>query len=259
MATNEGVHSVIHTIRVLEQFENGEGLSASEISQRVGIPRATTYRILKTLILHQILVQGSDKKYRLTLRLMELGQAALAIPTLQYIVQPFLVSIVETTEETGHFSILDGYHVGYVAKHESPHPFRMLSHVGWRGPLHATASGKIFLAHSNEDFIRSVCDRGLETYTDRTITDPLALKQELQKIRTAKFAVDDEELSEGLMCISVPVLLGQNRIGALSVSGPKQRIAQKWTNDEIVNVLREESERITDKLTLDKHQPSKEI
>src|SRR5579875_988067 len=143
MSTNEGVHSIVHAIRILEQFHCGEGLSASELSQRVGIPRATVHRILKTLVLHQILIQGADKKYRLTLRLLEMGSAALSIPSLQEVVDPFLVSLVEATEETAHFSILDGYHVGYIAKKESPHPFRMLSHVGWRGPLHATASGKV--------------------------------------------------------------------------------------------------------------------
>jgi DNA-binding IclR family transcriptional regulator len=171
MTTHEGVHSVVHTIRILEQFQSGEGLSASELSQRVGIPRATVHRILKTLVLHQILRQNNDKKYRLTLRLMELGNAALAIPSLQQLVDPFLTALVEATEETAHFSILDGYQVGYIAKKESPHQFRMLSHIGWRGPLHATASGKTLLSFSDENFIQSVIERPLLACTDHTITD----------------------------------------------------------------------------------------
>ncbi|WP_047153979.1 IclR family transcriptional regulator [Aneurinibacillus tyrosinisolvens] len=252
MSSTEGVHSVVHAIRILEQFQNGEGLNATEISQRIGIPRATTYRILKTLILHHILIQGSDKKYRLTLRLMELGNAALAIPSLQQVVDPFLVSLVEETEETAHFSILDGYHVGYIAKKESPHPFRMLSYVGWRGPLHATASGKVLLAYSDEGVIESVLNRPLQAYTQNTITDPFTLKRELQKIRSFKFASEDEELSEGLACISVPVFLSENQIGALSVSGPKERITHKVSKEEIVNLLHQRSKSITDILNYGK-------
>lgn len=248
MTSNEGVNSVVHAIRILDQFQSGEGLSVSEISKRIGIPRATTYRLLNTFILHQILLKGEDKKYRLTLRLMELGQAALSIPTLQQIVDPFLAELTDITGETGHFSILDGYHVGYIAKKESSSPFRMLSYIGWRGPLHATASGKILLAYSNSDYIEKVLTQKLPAFTTKTITDPVRLKREIEKVRKEKYAVDDEELSEGLLCISVPVELGKNQMAAISISGPKQRILQNNALEDILNILHEKSKCISDKL-----------
>ncbi|MBP1083959.1 MULTISPECIES: IclR family transcriptional regulator [Bacillus] len=247
MPVTEGVNSVVHAIRILEQFKNGAGLSAGEISKLTGIPRATVYRLLKTLSLQQIVRQGDDKKYRLTLRLMELGNAALAIPSLQQTVYPFLVSLSDITGETGHFSVLDGYHVGYIAKKESPHPFRMLSYIGWRGPLHATAAGKMLLSYSNSDFIDSVLDQKLHQYTSHTITDPDRLRQEIENIRSSKYAIDDEELSEGLLCFSVPVFFEEKAIGSLSVSGPKQRLLQK-TTDEFIEILNQKSEGITKKL-----------
>ncbi len=247
MTTNEGIHSVVHTIRILEQFQNGEGLSASDLAQRVGIPRATVHRILKTLVLHQILRQDNDKKYRLTLRLMKLGNAALSTPSLQQLVNPLLNSLVDATQETAHFSVLDGYQVGYVAKQESPHQFRMLSYVGWRGPLHATASGKVLLSFSDEELIHSVLEKPLEAYTDHTITDPLTLRQEIQGIRTNKYAEEDEELSDGLTCIAVPVVLTNRQIGALSVSGPKHRMKQ-LDKAKIVDLLHQMSDEITKKL-----------
>ncbi|UOF91137.1 IclR family transcriptional regulator C-terminal domain-containing protein [Fodinisporobacter ferrooxydans] len=118
--------------------------------------------------------------------------------------------------------------------------------------MHATASGKILLSYSSEDFVDSVLTRELPAFTERTITDPITLRQELSKIRSAEFAVDDEELSVGLMCISVPVFFGEGQIGALSVSGPKQRITQKLTIAEIVRTLRHKSECITEKLRFGK-------
>jgi DNA-binding IclR family transcriptional regulator len=247
MNNQEGVHSVVHAIRILEQFQNGEGISASQLSQSIGVPRATVYRILKTLVLHGILRQDPDKKYRLTLRLLELGNAALTISSLQQMVEPFLVKFVEETEETAHFSIIDGYNVGYIAKRESPHPFRMLSHVGWRGPLHATASGKVLLSFSDKDFIQSVIDKPLEEFTASTITDPSLLKQELQKIKDRKYAEENEELSEGLACIAVPVFLKVKQVAALSVSGPKHRM-EKFSKEKLVELLHETSKQITDKM-----------
>ncbi|USG65662.1 IclR family transcriptional regulator [Brevibacillus ruminantium] len=247
MNTQETVNSVVHAIKLLEQFHNGEGLRASEISKRIGVPRATTYRLLKTLMAHQLVIQGEDKKYRLTLRLLELGNAALSIPNLQQIVAPFLIELAELTGETGHFSIVDGYHVGYIAKKDSPNPFRMLSHVGWRGPLHATASGKILLAHAKSEYVDHVIGRGLEAFTANTITDPVQMKQEIANARENGFAIDDEEQSEGLLCHAVPVSLGE-QIGALSVSGLKSRILQRLTQAEIISILQEKSMQITQKL-----------
>ncbi len=247
MNNQEGVHSVVHAIRILEQFQNGEGISASELSQKVGIPRATVYRIVKTLVLHGILRQDPDKKFRLTLRLLELGNAALTLPSLQQTVEPFLVKLVEKTEETVHFSIIDGYHVGYISKQESPHPFRMLSHVGWRGPLHATASGKALLSYSDEDFIQSVIDQPLKAFTESTITEPSLLKKELQKIKNRKYAEENEELSEGLSCIAVPVFLKEKQLAALSVSGPKHRM-EKLNKEKLIELLHETSNQIADKM-----------
>lgn len=240
---NKEIHSVVHAIRLLELFEQGEGLSVTEISRRLEIPRASIYRLLNTLLAHEWIFLGTDKKYHMTLRLLDIGRSALSVPTLQQIVTPFLLSLVSKTKETVHFAVLDGERVGYVAKEESPHPIRMFSHIGWRGPLHATAAGKVLLAYADSLLIDDILSRELQSFTANTKTSPSAVKEELQHIRTVGFATDNEELIEGLLCVAVPVMANSSVFGALSLSGPKDRMA-RHPAAEIAVLMQEESRRI---------------
>ncbi|MFM0472868.1 helix-turn-helix domain-containing protein [Paraburkholderia strydomiana] len=106
----------------------------SQIAQSLDLPRATVYRLLKTLAQKEWIVQD-DKTYRLSLRLAELfrGAGASAEAVLAEQVTPLLQRLVNETGETAHFAALDGDRVVYLAKVDSPHPIRMFSQVGWRG------------------------------------------------------------------------------------------------------------------------------
>jgi DNA-binding IclR family transcriptional regulator len=226
MASSQtSIHSVSHAIHILELFQTGQALGLSEISRGAGIPRATSHRILTTLVQHELLVRTPERKYRLSLRLFELGSRALAIPTLQQAVYPFLVTLVQQTQETAHFAVLDGEQVGYVAKVESPHPIRMYAQIGWRGPLHATALGKVLLAFSEAAFRQRVLGLPLTAYTAHTLVERDQLEEELQRIRVAGYAMDREELLEGLVCLAVPVMDQTTVYGAISLAGPKGRMA----------------------------------
>lgn len=242
-----GVHSVSHAIRILELFHHGQALGLSEISRGAGIPRATAHRLLKTLAQHELIVRTAESKYRLSLRLLELGSTALATPTLQQEVYPFLVALVQSTQETAHFAVIDGHAVGYVAQVDSPHPIRMYAHIGWRGPLHATAAGKVLLAFSDEAFIRSCLALPLVPYTAQTICDQQELLRELSTIHASGYAVDHEELLEGLLCIAVPVLLQNKPYGAISLAGPKSRM-DALPLQETVTLLQHQCAQFVDQL-----------
>lgn len=139
-------------------------------------------------------------------------------------VMPLLRELTARTGETSHFAVADGSSVTYLAKVDSPHPIRMFSYTGWRGPLHATGVGKALLAHSAKDTIEKVIEAGLPSFTKQTIVDPHALGCDLDQIRDKGFAIDDGELLEGLYCLAVPVLTHDRCVGAVSVSGPRERM-----------------------------------
>ena len=220
------VNSVEHAVRLVELMACSEDvLGVSQMAQSLGLPRATVYRLLKTLIQREWIIQ-EDKTYRLSFRLAGLfnGAGAGAQAALAERVKPLLQSLVNETGETAHFAVLDGDRVVYLAKVDSPHPIRMFSQVGWRGPLHATAVGKVLLASAEAKLLPQICDRALERFTPATIVEKASLQAELAQIRAQGYAVDAEELIAGLTCVAVPVFMGEQVRGAISVAGPTARV-----------------------------------
>lgn len=220
------VNSVEHAIRLVELLAGSAGaLGVSQLAQALDLPRATVYRLLKTLGQREWVIQ-EDKTYRLSFRLAGLFQGAgpRAEAALAERMKPLLHRLVSETGETAHFAALDGDRVVYLAKVDSPHPIRMFSEIGWRGPLHATGVGKVLLASADAKLLSSVCDHGMERFTRKTIVDKAQLQAELAKIRKQGYGLDDEELIDGLTCVAVPVMSAGQVRGAISVAGPTARL-----------------------------------
>lgn len=222
------VNSVEHAIRLVELLAGSkQALGVSQLAQSLELPRATVYRLLKTLAQREWIIQD-DKTYRLSFRLAGLfqGVGAGAEAALAERIAPLLHQLVSETGETAHFAVLDGDRVVYLTKVDSPHPIRMFSEHGWRGPLHATGAGKMLLASAEATLLARVCDAGLERYTARTIVDPAQLQAELARIRKQGYALDAEELIDGLTCVAVPVISAGQVRGAISVAGPTSRLGK---------------------------------
>lgn len=219
------INSVDHALRLIEALYEGQPLSVSSLARRVGLPRPTIYRLLRTLDSHGLLVQDGTS-YRLSLRLLELASATLGVSALQAAAQPVLSDLATRSGETTHFAVLDGDRVGYIAKVESRHPIRMFSHVGWCGPLHATGVGKALLAWSDPSLLARVLAGTLEAFTPHTLTEGPRLAAEIAEIRAAGYAVDREELIDGLVCVAAPVLVRTRLVGAVSLSGPAARMME---------------------------------
>ncbi|WP_429302080.1 IclR family transcriptional regulator [Paraburkholderia sp. GAS199] len=220
------VNSVEHAIRLVELLAgSANGLGVSQIAQSLDLPRATVYRLLKTLAQREWIIQD-DKTYRLSFRLPGLfqGAGAGAEAALAARITPLLHQLVNETGETAHLAALDGDRVVYLAKVDSPHPIRMFSENGWRGPLHATGVGKVLLASTEAKLLSQICDQGLERFTPNTIVKKEQLQAELAQIRKQGYALDAEELIEGLTCVAVPVFSGEAIRGAISVAGPTARL-----------------------------------
>lgn len=221
----QGVNSVDHALRLithLAERASVHGATMAELSEGLGLPRPTLYRLLATLQAHDLVVRV-NKRYRLTLRLAALAQAAFSSSGIQTLCQPYLNELARQTGETTHFAILDGDRAGYIAKVDGAHAIRMTSHVGWRGPLHATAAGKILLAWSSEELRNAFLQGPLERFTACTLTEPEKLRAQIDLIKRQGYALDDQELLEGLVCVAAPVVADGWLVGAVSISGPTIR------------------------------------
>lgn len=212
------ISSVHHAIDVIEFLSEHGPATVTEIAAKTGLPRPTLYRLLRTLEDRGI-TRVDRKRHRLSMRLHELGVRANSVDTLQIQVQPILDRVVAATGLTAHFAILDGDAAVYIARREGVGMMQMTSRVGWRAPLHCTATGKILMSVSG---VPEGLD--LSPQTANTITDYKTLVRDVEQSASRGFSLDDEEMLPGLRCVAVAVSEDSGVIGALSVSGRSDQI-----------------------------------
>lgn len=219
--------------RALDILEvlGGEGSEwmLAELSKRLGVHKSTLHRLLMVLEERRF-VEKSPKngKYRLGLKLFELGSKAVAQLDLREQARPCLEHLVFQTGETAHLCVLDEGEVLYLEKVEAPRTMRVPSIVGRRYPAHCGSAGKALLAFLPENELDEIIKRhGLRAFTRNTITTPAQLKEELRLVRERGYAVDNEEFEEGLRCIGAPVRDYSGKVVAsISIAGPAFRLTQ---------------------------------
>jgi IclR family transcriptional regulator, KDG regulon repressor len=223
-----GAQVIDRVIDILETFARvGPELGVSEISRALGLKKATAHRLLSSLRRRGIVAQDpTTRRYRLGLKLWELG----ALATLQvdwvHRVKPHLERLTQMTGETAHLAILSDGQILYVEKVESSHSLRMPSQVGRRNPVHCTGVGKAQIAWLPDEVMAGIiARRGLARYTANTLTNLPALRRELALIRERGYAVDGEEIEDGLVCIGAPIRDHTGIVVAgVSIAGPSSRL-----------------------------------
>ena len=202
--------------------ESSKGLSNSDISRRLKVPKSSASYILRVMENRGYLTRGDGGKYHLGLKIMSLARSQTAHLNVREVAKPILEKFVEKSRMCeAHLAVLDNGRAVYVEKVEAENSFiKMDIWVGHRLPVHTTAIGKILVASfADEEVIKILELRGMEKKTRRSITDKKKFLHELEKIRKAGFAVDDEENSLSVRCIAAPVFNAQGEtIAALGTS-----------------------------------------
>lgn len=202
--------------------ESADGMSVSELALLAGLAPATTHRLLRTLVGAGCVRQLPNRNY--ALGPMLLGLAENAGRMLGSWARPILARLVDATDETANFCLLDGDEVVYVAQVPSNHSMRMFTEVGRRVMVHCTGVGKAILSQLPDAEVMAILSRtGMPAQTPTTKTDPVELLEELWHIREVGYAVDYGEQEVGVRCIAVPVNWRPAR-AAISVSGPALRL-----------------------------------
>lgn len=199
----------------------------NELMAAIRLPKATTHRFVTMLERLGFARRTMDgKRYEIGFRL-----SALALETMRHSFQiaprrAVLAGLVAEIGETCNITMLDGAELIYLDRVESDWPLQIRLSVGSRVPLHCTASGKLFLSLAPASLRKTLLHAlPLKQHTPRTIIDPFALEAELDKIRTTKFATDNEEFIEGMTAAAVPVLDSKGNICAtVAVHGPTARL-----------------------------------
>jgi len=232
--------SVANSIRLTKAFsEHQNEMGISALAARLGLAKSTVHRLASTLVEYDILEQNRETgKYRLGLALFELGALVRRNMDTASQAQGDIHTLAEATGETIQLAILDHLSVLYIRVRESRQAVRMSSGLGSRAPAHCTSVGKALLAYQAPDIIKAVIEAGLKRYTPNTITDGDLLMQELASVRARGYAIDDEEIEEGLRCIAAPIRDHTGQVvSAISVAAPVQRMSKKTVQTTIPSVV----------------------
>ncbi|MFF3567631.1 IclR family transcriptional regulator [Nocardia jiangxiensis] len=210
---------------ILDTFDSEcSDLSLTELTRRSGVAKASVYRLAGELV-EWGLLERAGTKYRLGLRLFELGQLVPRQRILRDAALPYMEDLLLATQETVHFAVRDGIDVLYIEKIVGHRGLNQQSRVAGRLPLYCTATGKIILAFSPPSVFDEVVEQGFTALTRRTTMSVGVLRTQLERMRKEQLAVEVEETRLGYMSVAVPVFSGPRVLaGALSVTAPTARL-----------------------------------
>lgn len=249
-APSNFIQSVDRALQILGVFSSRRReLGVTEIANELNIHKSTVFGLLATLENRGFIQQNKETgKYKLGLKLFELGNLVQEGMDLRTIAAPYIAHLVEKHGETVHLVIHDQGEVIYIDKRDNQSNIRIISRVGSRLPMHCTGVGKCLLAYLPPEEIDNVISKGLHPFTPNTITDPERLKNELEKIRINGYSFDMEEIEMGLRCVAAPIRdYSGEVIAAISLSGPSIRMDEKKM-EELVNSIKETAEKISQNL-----------
>jgi DNA-binding IclR family transcriptional regulator len=229
------------TMEVLSLFSLARReVGVVEVAELLGRPKSTASRWLAAMERAGFLERdATSSRYRLSLRLAALGEVARQTTTLQRTALPLLSWLAEQTGETANLTVLVGLEAVNVEVADSPRPVMHIGWVGRRLPVHATASGKILLAHAGNAIVTEVLAGGLAGFTRETITDGDALRAELELIRARGYATVWAELEPDLAAVAAPVRDHRGVVvAAIAIGGPVSRCPREQLDTLALQVLR---------------------
>ena len=243
--------SVMKALGLLVFFTETEvDLTLSELAQRSKLPKATVFRLLSSLEHMGFLVKSkhSDQnvRYRLGLKLLELGSLVADQLELRRVAQPMMKHLQSEINETIHLVIREGDEAVYIEKVESNHALRLYTRIGRRSPLSLGSGPQLLLAFLPEaEQQRIISGMTFRKFTNNTITKKSDLLEKIQRTKEQGFSLSYGEQDEGTIGFSYPVFdRTANVIAALSVSGPDTRLS-----GEHMEYARRRAEEIANKIS----------
>jgi DNA-binding IclR family transcriptional regulator len=225
------LQSLDRAVQVLELLADSEGpLGLADVCERMDLHKSTAHRALMVLERTGLIERTPENRFRLGLKLYELGSRAVEQIDLRARVHPWFRRLSAQVGETVHLGVLQKTSVVYLDKVE-PNNRRVWldSRIGASNPVYCTAMGKAILAFLPPAEAAAIIARiRFVRYTPRTLSTAEALQRSLERVRRRGYAIDDEEVECGVRCIGAPIINERGRpVAAVSVSGPSSRITQQ--------------------------------
>ncbi|MGY1708725.1 IclR family transcriptional regulator [Geodermatophilus sp. SYSU D00758] len=205
-------------LAVLDAFgRERPALTLSEIARATGLPLSTAHRLVGELHRWGGLERDGDGRFRVGLRLWELGALAPRGLGLREAALPFMEDLYEVTHQNVQLAVRDDAEVVFVERFAARDAVTVLTRVGGRFALPPTGVGLVLLAHAPTEVQERVLAAPLTRYTAHTITDPRQLRRVLAEVRRTGQAVSDRQVTDDAVSVAAPIHLRDTVVAALSV------------------------------------------
>lgn len=235
-----GVQSLERGLLVIRALASPNAQTLSDVARSTGLSRAAARRFLITLeqLGH---VRQQAGRFALTPRVLELGYALLSSRTLSEFAQPHLERLVAQVDEASSVSVLDEDDAVHIARVPTQRIMSVAISVGTRFPAYVTSMGRVLLAGLGHDEVQERLARAdLQSRTSRTITSPVALGREIERVRRQGYAIVDEELEVGLRSIAAPIHVRAGAVvAAISLSTHARRTTVTDMRRHLLPALRD--------------------
>ena len=206
-------------LSILEAFSAANPrLSLAQITSRCGLPHTTAFRLTNELVEWGALVRQDDGAYCIGLRLWEIGTLAPQSVPLRELAMPTMEDLYVAINQHIQLAVRQGTEAVVIERISAPKAIGLMSGVGGRLPLHASAAGQVLLAHADQELIEGVINGPLRSYTPTTITDSTQLRAALAHCRRAGVAIVRGDLTRDAQSVATRITDSRGDvIAALSV------------------------------------------
>jgi IclR family transcriptional regulator, KDG regulon repressor len=219
--------SIQKVAQVLGVFRTCPSVGIRELARKTGLAPSDVHRIVASLAEIGYLEQEQSRKYSLGLEFLKLGRTAHQYSTLCRQATPFLRRLSEMAEVTVNLAIIDRREekAFFVEQVDSLELLEIQYQVGSEASPYATSVGKVLFAHLASDAMNLRLKQSLQSMTRHTITDFAALEREFDNVRLRGYAIDREEVVNGICCVGTPVVDATGHVvAAISASVPASRL-----------------------------------
>lgn len=221
------IQSLERGIAALVFLSKRKTAGVTEVAEELGVNKSTAHRILETLIETNMVAQDKETaKYKLGPGILRLSDRLVKNLNVISTAKPVMAQLVEATGESAHLCMLSNDSAVVIEQATTSSRLAVHAKIGNTEPAHCSSVGKCLLAYCEEDKRESIIARlHFEPYTQKTITDAQALRDELKAVVQRGYAIDDGEVSEDVMCIAAPVYNNAGTVPySLGISCPKSRV-----------------------------------
>lgn len=201
------IQSLQRGIRILEYLVENKTAGCSDVANELAINKSSAFRLLQTLQQFDLVAQDPDSsKYMLGIGVLRFSEELLNGMNIVDVAKPVMKALVKEINEGAHLCMLSNNKAAIIADIKSEAKIIVSAKVGAFEPLHCSSVGKCLLAFCNPEKRAELFDSlDMKQYTEKTITSTAGLIEELERTVENGYALDDEELNEGIRCIAAPI------------------------------------------------------